>query len=1008
MAETIKGLNVVIGAETTGLNKALADVNKSSRDVQSELRQVERLLKFNPRDTELLAQKQKLLGDQVGTTREKLDRLRDAQKQIGEQFKKGDITEGQYRAFQREIVETESKLKNYEKQLQEVTKSKDQFKQRLTDLGNKLQSFGDKASKVGQNLSMKVTAPIAGIGAIAFKMAADVEDAMGATDQIFGRASNVMKSWANDLEAYYGIAKGEALEYGNMMGSMLQNIGKLSEKEAAQQTQKLIKLAGDLAAMYGGTTADAIRALTGALKGNNTMLDNYGMAVNDAMLKTKAYEMGLYSGTGQMELATKQAATLALIMEQSGAAQGQAAREAEGASGLMRALGTELKNLGTSIDEIILPAITPLISRLSDMVKNLRELDPATKKAVVLIAGAAAALGPLLIMLGKTASAMKILLPAIAGIGAPATIAIAAIGSLAAAFGWLAGAEDRAIRKNQEAIKSQEAQVNSATDLIAEYKQLSEKTNQTNEEKERLIELSNTIAEVIPGAVSAYDAEGNALIDLNLALVQTVNLKREEMALRAKDLDALIKQAEKRQEIAENEKKRLDERWAEMNKRWEDWNQYPEQERLNELTAEYQEEIAKVTAEINKSTRELTDLRTEQTTIAKLTEELTVDYVAGEIEKRNAAKATTKVVVDEEAAQSAAAAKEAEKREQLEAQWTKKRFQQYASRKDVLLAEMKEEIEKAQAVGAETTNIISYYSHEIAKIDAEERQKRTEEDKKWFEEQLKIKEEQGRKRTEYEKRWNDQLLQENERYRIERAQSTEEEYALRLEQLNRQKDTELEAADDLGAERQTILDYYALKEKELLDWKEEAYRKSAQVSADAFIGFVDVVGSGSKTLGEAIKDMVISVISNLQKKILAEAMAAEAIAWAWSLQTFGASLAHLGTVAGKVLPSIGTLEALKAGVRSLAEGGKATAPTLAVVGDNPRYDEAVMPLSPQVFAEIGKGIAASLPQNRGGEGVTVNLYVGTMIGDERGMKKLAQKVFSYEYSIKQRTGEVGA
>ena len=79
--------------------------------------------------------------------------------------------------------------------------------------------------------------------------------------------------------------------------------------------------------MYGGTTADAVRALTGALKGNNTMLDNYGMAVNDAMIKTKALEMGLYDGTGQMDLATKQAATLALIMEQTGAAQGQAARK---------------------------------------------------------------------------------------------------------------------------------------------------------------------------------------------------------------------------------------------------------------------------------------------------------------------------------------------------------------------------------------------------------------------------------------------------------------------------------------------------------------------------------------------------------------------------------------------------------------------------------------------------------------------------------------------------------
>lgn len=103
MAETIKGINVVIGAETTGLSKALSDVNKKSRDIQSELRQVERLLKMDPSNTELLAQKEKLLGDAVSNTRSKLESLKSVQEQINQQFKNGDITEGQYRAFQEKL-----------------------------------------------------------------------------------------------------------------------------------------------------------------------------------------------------------------------------------------------------------------------------------------------------------------------------------------------------------------------------------------------------------------------------------------------------------------------------------------------------------------------------------------------------------------------------------------------------------------------------------------------------------------------------------------------------------------------------------------------------------------------------------------------------------------------------------------------------------------------------------------------------------------------------------------
>src|SRR5690554_2498637 len=104
MAGKIKGITIEIGGNTQPLNKALEDVNKKSKSIQSELKQVERLLKLDPKNTELLAQKQKLLGDAVENSREKLDRLRATQEQVNEQFKKGEISEEQYRAFQREVV----------------------------------------------------------------------------------------------------------------------------------------------------------------------------------------------------------------------------------------------------------------------------------------------------------------------------------------------------------------------------------------------------------------------------------------------------------------------------------------------------------------------------------------------------------------------------------------------------------------------------------------------------------------------------------------------------------------------------------------------------------------------------------------------------------------------------------------------------------------------------------------------------------------------------------------
>jgi Flp pilus assembly pilin Flp len=268
----------------------------------------------------------------------------------------------------------------------------------ITDSMNAL---SDGMVKAGSKLTTMVTLPIVGIGAAAFTLAADLQDSMGASEQIFGAAGDSVQDWAKSLPAYFGIAESAALTHVNIMGSMLQNIGGLSEQEAAAQGQALLELAGDLTAMYGGTVESAVQALTGALKGNNSMLDNYGMGINEATIKAKALEMGLTDGTAEMSLQAKQAATLALIMEQTADAQGQAAREAGGASGQMRAFKTDILNLTTEIGSHLLPVGTELIAKLREIFDRFKSLSPETQKTIVKIAGFAAAAGPLLIIGGK-------------------------------------------------------------------------------------------------------------------------------------------------------------------------------------------------------------------------------------------------------------------------------------------------------------------------------------------------------------------------------------------------------------------------------------------------------------------------------------------------------------------------------------------------------------------------------------------------------------------------------
>lgn len=140
----IKGITLMIGGDTSGLSKALSDVNKQTRSLESELKQVEKGLKMDPHNTVLLAQKQKLLNDSIEKTKDKLKALKDAQNIVDEKIKNGvEVDEKEYRNLQREIANTESKLKSLNKAKFEMLKEK------LQKVGTVLKAAGVAAAAAG-------------------------------------------------------------------------------------------------------------------------------------------------------------------------------------------------------------------------------------------------------------------------------------------------------------------------------------------------------------------------------------------------------------------------------------------------------------------------------------------------------------------------------------------------------------------------------------------------------------------------------------------------------------------------------------------------------------------------------------------------------------------------------------------------------------------------------------------------------------------------------------------
>lgn len=162
----IKGITVEIGGDVTGLDKALSSVNKAINTTQSELRDVERLLKLDPSNTTLLAQKQTILAESIAETSKKLDALKEAERQVQEQVKKGEASEAQFRALQREVIKTESDLQSLKAQ---ADKTNDAIESGARDAADAMDDISDSADdaadslgKVEKNADFKTGAIAAG------------------------------------------------------------------------------------------------------------------------------------------------------------------------------------------------------------------------------------------------------------------------------------------------------------------------------------------------------------------------------------------------------------------------------------------------------------------------------------------------------------------------------------------------------------------------------------------------------------------------------------------------------------------------------------------------------------------------------------------------------------------------------------------------------------------------------------------------------------------------------
>lgn len=229
--QAIKGIKVEIGGDTVGLQKALNEVDKSSKILNSELRQVNNALKFDPTNTTLLAQKQQILSEQVKNTSDKLQQLKSVQAQVEKKYKSGEIGADAYRAFQREIISTENKLQGLQTEQRKTTQATDQTAESTEELTKEENELSAQTEKTGVSFeTMK-------------KLAAEAGKGMASVAQTIGNA---------------------ALDISKALVNVYAEIGKLSLKavQASTEVGKSFESSMSQIAATMGKTTDEISDLT--------------------------------------------------------------------------------------------------------------------------------------------------------------------------------------------------------------------------------------------------------------------------------------------------------------------------------------------------------------------------------------------------------------------------------------------------------------------------------------------------------------------------------------------------------------------------------------------------------------------------------------------------------------------------------------------------------------------------------------------------------------------------
>lgn len=343
----------------------------------------------------------------------------------------------------------------FDKAIQSAEKTASSFEKRMESISSKAKSIGDKLSGIGTALTVGVTTPLAIAGKGMVDAASDFDENLNKISVAFGDSADDVKAWADTATESFGLSMNQALEATSLFGDMATSMG-ISQSEAASMSTSLAGLAGDMASFKNIGIDEAMTALNGVFTGETESLKQLGIVMTEVNLQEFADGLGLVYD--DMTQAEKVQLRYNYVMAMSKNAIGDYARTSDGTANSMRTFQASVENLAITLGQNLLPIVTPIIQKATEMVNAFAAADPQLQQLVLKIAGIAAVAGPALLAIGKMVSvfgsvsgAIGLLSGKIAALGGmkaalsgvftaitgPVGIAVAAITALVAAFAYL-------------------------------------------------------------------------------------------------------------------------------------------------------------------------------------------------------------------------------------------------------------------------------------------------------------------------------------------------------------------------------------------------------------------------------------------------------------------------------------------------------------------------------------------------------------------------------------------